>query len=114
MEHTNGVHLDDGQVVKKKRKPRSKANAKGKDQAASQMPGEDDKCDAKGRLAADLSIRKVQWLMRPWIPSGMLTLVAGLPGVGKSTFLAWLVAQAGCACILPGYEEDVERRRFPA
>jgi hypothetical protein len=34
--------------------------------------------------ASDLVPRKVYWLWHPWVPRGALTLLAGLPGVGKS------------------------------
>ena len=59
----------------------------------------------EGTVASMVKVRSIEWLLEPWIPRAMLTLVAGLPGVGKSTFLSWLVAQAKRACILPGYEE---------
>lgn len=69
--------------------------------------------DGRGRLASDLRPRGVQWLLQPWVPLEMLSLVIGLPSAGKSTFMAWLIAQAGCAVLLPGFEEVVEVTTLP-
>jgi putative DNA primase/helicase len=44
--------------------------------------------------AADIESEPVKWLWRRRIPRGMLTLVAGRPGQGKSLFAAFLAAQA--------------------
>lgn len=60
------------------------------------------------RLAYDVKEGKVEWLIHPWIPKRMLTVVVGPTGVGKSTVLSWIVSQAGSAVMLPGHEESVE------
>ena len=45
-------------------------------------------------VAADkVPMKAVEWLWEPYIPRGMLTLVAGVPGQGKSLFTCWLAAQ---------------------
>lgn len=61
-----------------------------------------------GRLGSDLREKKVRWLVKPWFQEGILSFVIGRPQVGKSTFISWLIAQAGTAMVLPGFEEDVE------
>lgn len=43
--------------------------------------------------AADVSPRAVEWLMPSRVPVGMLTLLAGDPDLGKSTFSCLLAAQ---------------------
>jgi hypothetical protein len=65
-----------------------------------------------GRLAADLEELPVEWFLPPYVPRGMLTVVVGNPGAGKSSLFASLVAQAGFAYFLPG-EEDVNRHLLP-
>jgi len=48
--------------------------------------------------------KSVKWLWTGRIPLGMLTLVAGHPGTGKSFFTAWLAAKISKGCVLPGLE----------
>lgn len=55
--------------------------------------------------AADWEDEPIQWLAHPWVAKGCLTLLAGRAGTGKSTFGAWLMAQAKRAAMLPGMEE---------
>jgi putative DNA primase/helicase len=43
--------------------------------------------------ALSVEMRAVKWLWEPYVPRGLLTLVAGVPGQGKSLFTCWLVAQ---------------------
>ena len=48
--------------------------------------------------ASDVTIRPIDWLWEGYLPRGMLTLLAGLPGCGKSTLslaLAATVTNAG-------------------
>lgn len=79
------------------------------------------------RLASEVQMRQVQWFFHPWIPRAMLTLVVGPPAVGKSSFLAALMAhatggnaleprtamRAGRVVLLPGAEEDVDVMTIP-
>jgi putative DNA primase/helicase len=39
-----------------------------------------------------IKLRKIDWLWRPWLPYGMITIVAGPGGVGKSTFVMEMIA----------------------
>lgn len=46
----------------------------------------------------DITATPIQWLWRSWLPSGMLTLCAGMPGAGKSTLtfaIAAVVSNGG-------------------
>ena len=43
--------------------------------------------------AADVKLRRIEWLWDPFVPLGKLSLVAGRAGIGKGTFLAFLAAQ---------------------
>jgi hypothetical protein len=43
--------------------------------------------------AESVAIKTVTWLWEPYIPKGLLTLVAGVPGQGKSMFTCWLAAE---------------------
>ena len=40
----------------------------------------------------DVQIEEVEWLWKPYIPKGKVTLVRGMPGEGKTMVLATLVA----------------------
>jgi hypothetical protein len=59
-----------------------------------------------GRTAATVAPAPVEWLIEPWVARKQLTLIAGQPGTGKSTFGAWLVSHAKRPIIMPGCEED--------
>jgi ABC-type ATPase involved in cell division len=37
--------------------------------------------------------RKLKWLLKPFIPRGMITVVTGHSGIGKSTFIIDLIAR---------------------
>lgn len=41
---------------------------------------------------ADVTVRNVSWLWKPYIPSGKITIIQGDPGEGKSTFVLALAA----------------------
>lgn len=80
-----------------------------------------------GKTAAEFETRTVEWLLHPWIPRALLSMVVGNPCVGKSSFIAALLAHAtggrsmedfvrnrhGKAVFLPGYEEDLEVMTVP-
>ncbi len=48
---------------------------------------------ADSELASEVEEREIGWLVPGVIPAGMLTLVAGVPGAGKSLYTAWLAAK---------------------
>lgn len=66
-----------------------------------------------GRSASSLRKEEVSWLLEPWVPLSMLTLVAGEPNAGKSTLFAWLLSLPGRSIILPGEEERPELHLRP-
>jgi AAA domain-containing protein len=52
--------------------------------------------------------KKITWLMEGRIPAGMVTLVAGRPGQGKSLFSAWLAAEVSKkGTVIFSNEEDL-------
>jgi hypothetical protein len=57
--------------------------------------------------------RGVEWFLQPFIPRGMLSMVVGAAGSGKSTFLAHLMSKARNTIMLPGFEEDFEVMTLP-
>ena len=67
----------------------------------------------RGRVAAELVQEDVRWLVHPWVPLSLLTLVCGEPNTGKSSFFAWLMARIGRSIILPGEEEKPELMLVP-
>lgn len=108
MKRANSTHDANGTAHTPKRTRKKPAQP---DQAgANQAHGQRDPAtqQARGRLASELDKRQIQWLLSPWFPRGMLSMVIGLPSVGKSTFMAWLMAEAKGAVILPGFEEVPE------
>lgn len=66
-----------------------------------------DTLEAKELIASnvsDVEKKSVNWLWRGRIPRGMMTLVAGHPGVGKSFFMTWLIAKLSKGEPLPDEE----------
>lgn len=51
---------------------------------------------------ADVKAQKVSWLMPPMIPRGMITIMEGDPGVGKSFLAMHIAAQVSIGGELPG------------
>ena len=47
---------------------------------------------AKYEYLANIKMRQVEWLVKDWIPKRAITLIAGQPGVGKTTLALGLVA----------------------
>jgi hypothetical protein len=60
--------------------------------------------------AADVEPRAIEWLWRPWIPLGRLTLLVGDPGAGKSTITCALAAAVSRGTPLPGDDAPVGPR----
>ncbi|NJO56139.1 MAG: AAA family ATPase, partial [Rhodospirillales bacterium] len=69
--------------------------------------------NGKGRMANRIPRRDASFFLEPWIPANVLTFVVGNPSAGKSTFGAWLCAQANRPAVMPGIEEDVECATMP-
>jgi hypothetical protein len=53
------------------------------------------------RTLADVTARAVEWLWRPWIPLGAITLLDGDPGLGKSTITIDLAARVTRGWAMP-------------
>lgn len=77
--------------------------------------------------AAECEPQAVQWLWRHWLPRGAITILAGMPGTGKTTLalsIASIVSSAACwpdgsQCIEPGNvviwsgEDEIEATLLP-
>ena len=48
--------------------------------------------DDEYELASDVEEKLIQWLIEQRLARGVITLIAGRPGQGKSLFTAWLTA----------------------
>lgn len=53
---------------------------------------------------SDVPLQEVQWLWKPYIPFGKLTIIQGDPGEGKTTFALRLAAACTTGQPLPGME----------
>ncbi len=58
-------------------------------------------------MANSVETEKVQWLWKGYIPSGKMTIIAGDPGMGKSTIALDLVSRISQGTILPTGERSV-------
>lgn len=65
------------------------------------------------RSLSEYSPGSAEWFYQPYIPRGALTLVVGEGAVGKSSFVAWLLAQARSAIFFPGFEENFRVQTLP-
>lgn len=75
--------------------------------------------------AAEVRPRAMRFLMRPWLPLGEITLLAGEPGLGKSTLVCHYAAAASrgelpgdlthnpCPVLIAGTEESAEATVVP-
>jgi hypothetical protein len=52
-------------------------------------------------MASEIEVEKTQWLWPGYIPSGKITVLAGDPGMGKSTIALDLVARISRGTLLP-------------
>ena len=52
----------------------------------------------------DIALQEVQWLWKPYIPFGKVTIIQGNPGEGKTTFALRLAAACTTGTALPGME----------
>ncbi len=53
---------------------------------------------------SDVELQEVNWLWKPYIPFGKITIVQGDPGEGKTTFALQLAAACTSGSSLPGME----------
>ncbi len=106
----HGLNGQAGEPVKKKRSRKKATVPAGPSTPAAQV---EPVKELFGRCAGNVPIETVTYLCKPWIPYKELCLVSGQPKTGKSTFAAWLIKQAVCAAIMPGYEESVTALTLP-
>jgi hypothetical protein len=68
-----------------------------------QSPGSSSQPEAVPVMStfSDIQPRPVEWLWRPWIPLGALTLLDGDPGLGKSTIAVDLAARVSVGWAMP-------------
>lgn len=106
MERTDLPSETSGQAVKPKRKPRPK-KAGGRKGGPAAVAVDEGQQEAKGgRLASSVQEGRLEWFLRPWFARGMLSLIAGASNVGKSSFIAHLVAGSMKTMMFTGYEEE--------
>ena len=53
---------------------------------------------------SEVALQEVQWLWKPYIPFGKLTIIQGDPGEGKTTFALRLAAACSSGKALPGMD----------
>ena len=53
---------------------------------------------------SDVRLQEVNWLWKPYIPFGKLTIIQGDPGEGKTTLALRLAAACSSGTALPGME----------
>lgn len=53
---------------------------------------------------SEVELQEVQWLWKPYIPFGKITIIQGDPGEGKTTFALRLAAACSSGKPLPGME----------
>ena len=58
--------------------------------------------DMAHQLAKNVKVRRPVWLWRYWLVAGVLQVLTGRQGSGKSTFAAWVVAQLTTGRPWPG------------
>lgn len=57
---------------------------------------------------SDVKAEKVDWLWPSWIPRGMVTILDGDPGLGKSTLVCEIAACVSTGRLLPGQTQPVQ------
>ncbi len=60
--------------------------------------------DLKLVKMSDVDLQEVNWLWKPYIPFGKITIIQGDPGEGKTTFALRLAAACSNGTALPGTE----------
>ena len=61
----------------------------------------------KVKRAADVVEEKIEWLWKPLIPFGKITMIQGDTGVGKTSFLVKIIADLSRGLYPPGIEKGV-------
>ena len=56
----------------------------------------------------DIESKEVEWLWKPYIPLGKLTIIEGDPGSGKTMLALQLASQLSNGVTLPFFEEHKE------
>lgn len=65
----------------------------------------------KMRLASSIEPKPVYWMWAPYIPQGMVTLISGDPGLGKSWMTMSIAADVSAGRPLPGSKVKMPPRR---
>lgn len=60
-----------------------------------------------------MSQKKLEWFWEPWIPCGLLSIIVGQSGSGKSSLSAFLMSRARRSILFAGDEEDPELMVLP-
>ncbi len=60
--------------------------------------------DLKLVKMSEVAFQEVNWLWKPYIPFGKITIIQGDPGEGKTTFALRLAAACSNGTALPGME----------
>lgn len=69
--------------------------------ALKDMPSDSSPLRLLTRRASGITLKKIDWLWERWLPAGMLTLVGGYGGSGKSTIALSIAAACSVGGILP-------------
>jgi len=77
-------------TVDRRWKPKSKDNGKFRDDAAVAAPSEQAAVELE--CAANIKPEPIIWLWKDWLALGKLHILAGQPGVGKSTIALKIAA----------------------
>jgi RecA-family ATPase len=67
----------------------------------------------KKQWANQITVRPIDWLWRPWLARGVVSVIDGYPGVGKSTLMFDLIARVTTGRPMPfeNRQGDKETRR---
>jgi AAA domain len=67
----------------------------------------------KKQWANQITVRPIDWLWRPWLARGVVSVIDGYPGVGKSTLMFDLIARVTTGRPMPfeNRQGDTETRR---
>lgn len=63
------------------------------------------KTEPEIRRMSEVPLQKVEWLWKPYIPFGKISIIQGDPGEGKTTLALQLAAACSTGAALPGAEQ---------